>query len=144
VVDHGSLVDLTADFDVNFVGSLAKTVVLAQISNPMPVPGGDSPGSAPSGDVLPFGDSGQPVAGDGPSGEVLGDREAGGGAAPGGGSGGGGAAGGGSGGGGGAAGTAEKGGKLPFTGYAALAVAGLGAAFTTTGVAIRSALRRRR
>ena len=41
VSDDGSLAALTADFDINFVGSVAKTLILAQISSPIVPPGGD-------------------------------------------------------------------------------------------------------
>jgi hypothetical protein len=135
ILDHGSLVALTADFDLNLVGSVAKAVTLAQVSGAQLIPGG---GEAPSaGDVRSDGGSGGPVAdttpGGGDAGEVLDEGTAGGGDdAPAG-----------SGAGAGAVLAPEQAGELPFTGYPAAALAALGAAVTGTGVAIRAALRRR-
>lgn len=158
ITDYGTLVELTADFDLNFAGSVARAVTLAQVSMPI----GDLPGEVgeptivnepeptivdnppdttivnnpPSGDagVLPGG----PIEGGGPGGgapsgggEVRGDGPIGGGGGAPGGAAGVPAAGGGA------------GGKLPFTGYPALLAAGAGALLTTAGVVVRSKLRRR-
>lgn len=144
VTDHGSLVALTADFDANFVGSVAKVVLMAQVSMPLVTPGDDG-SFVPSGDVIPDDGSGgtvpdtTPGGGGGGGGVPSVPGSDGGGASPGGGEGGGGTAPAG----GGVAVAADQGGKLPFTGYAVLVVAGVGAAFTSTGVAVRAALRRR-
>ncbi len=156
VRDYGSLVTLTADFDVHFVGSVAKIVTLATVSSPLavgggatgPGGGGGSAGSlAPSNltpdtggvlsdiaqaDGVPEGGTETPATIDNGTG-VLADGPAGGGEAAGSGSIGGGAGAGGGG----------EGGRLPFTGYAAATVAALGAAFTGAGVAVRALLRRR-
>lgn len=159
IEDHGSLEALTADFDLDFIGSVAKVVTMAVVSGP---PGGGGGGGG-GGDAQPPGvsvtdfnppaDAGTPptpdtVPGGGdapPPGGVLGEEESvgGGGAgtlideptssggetagAPG-------------------AGVREEvagGSGLPFTGYAAHAAAALGAAMTTSGVVLRSMLRRR-
>ena len=141
VKDHGTLVELTQDFDADFVGSVAKIVTLAAVSPPM---GGETPGPNPGddGDVGGRQDTGgTPTDGvdgvDGEDGGELGQRE----------SGDGGGNGGGSGGGGGAlpvgAGGGGGGGKLPFTGFPAVALAGVGAAMTTAGFVARQKLRRR-
>lgn len=157
VTDHGSLVELTADFDLEFVGSVAKTVVLAQISAVI-TPGGtpdgggggggsgqENPFLPSAGEVSPDGEAVGPGVdvdppGGGDEGGDLPDQESGDGTGGTAGDGGRGTAGDG-----GAAGVVEAGGsgKLPFTGYAALAVAAIGATFTGTGVAVRAALRRR-
>lgn len=151
VTDHGSLVDLTADFDLTFVGSVAKAVSLAAVSVPVVgpnPPGGEVPvPNGPAGvpetvNVLGGGGGAPDVVNEGPS--VLPDASSGGPgggtSAPGGGAGGvmgsGGSGGGGSAGGGG-------GGDLPFTGYYATLSAAAGAALTTAGVTLRSKLRRK-
>lgn len=125
VTDHGSLVALTADFDADFIGSIAKLVTMAQVSPPI----GGGQGGAPDGEFL----GGGPVSGEG-DGEVLVESKSGGGG-PGTGRSGPGAGGllGAEGGG---------GGKLPFTGFAVMAVAAVGAAVTSAGVAIKRKLRR--
>jgi hypothetical protein len=154
ITDHGSLVDLTADFDLTFVGSVVKAVSLAAVS-PVIVPGGGevpAPNNTPGGvpetvNVLGGGESGgtPQVPVEGP--EVLSDVGSGPGdtdvtGAPVGGAGD--AAGsGGSGGGGSAAGGGGGGGDLPFTGYYASLSAGAGAALTTAGLLLRSKLRRK-
>jgi hypothetical protein len=127
VTDHGSLVALTADFDADFIGSIAKLVTMAQVSAPLGGGGGD--GGGPEDDVL----GGGPITG-GAEGEVLVESKSGGGG-PGTGRSGPGAGGplGAEGGG---------GGKLPFTGFAVMAVAAVGAAVTSAGVAIKRKLRR--
>jgi hypothetical protein len=118
--DYGTLLELTAAVDVNFVG-MASNVVMAVMSNPI---------------------SGTPWAND-PSlhsgaGEVLG------GAAGGGSGGGGGASGGG-----GAGGIAHLfgggggGGKLPFTGFPVVLLAAIGAMVASAGAALRSLVRRK-
>jgi hypothetical protein len=157
VDDYGSLQSLTADFDVEFVGSVTKLVTMAVAS----VPGGGGGDSPPAGpafvgspsdisnspgippDVVTPGDA----TPDAPTGETLGETESGSGGPGGGGprpsddevSGGGP--------GGGAGGAREEvggGAGLPFTGYASWAAAGVGAAMTTSGVLLRDLLRRRR
>ena len=85
IKDHGSLIDLTADFDVNFVGSVAKVLTIAAASAPMPGGGGDAPdggvamnlppGGEPPGD-LPGGTGGEQE--NGPGGAALTERESGG------------------------------------------------------------------
>lgn len=151
ITDHGSLVDLTADFDLTFVGSVAKVVSLAAVSPAIINPGGgevpnDNLGGLPKPvDVLSGGgeSGGAPqVPGAGP--EVLSDVGSGGPGesgvpgAPGGGVAGTGGSGGGAAGGGGGG-----GGDLPFTGYPAMLSAAAGAALTTAGVTLRSKLRRK-
>jgi hypothetical protein len=156
VEDYGSLQSLTADFHLEFVGSAAKLLTLAVAS--MPGGGGDSPPAGPSfveppsdmggapgipPDVVTPGD-GIP---DGPTGGTLGETESAGGGLSDGGvrPSGEDVAGGGPGGGaGGVRGEVAGGAGLPFTGYAAWAAAGIGAAMTTSGVILRDALRRRR
>lgn len=147
ITDHGSLVDLTADFDLTFVGSVAKVVSLAAVSPAVGglIPGGETPnpsgpgGGAETVNVLSGGGSGgggsPDLTGDGPT--VRGDAGAGapGPSAPGGA---GDVAGAGAGGGGG-----SGGGNLPFTGFYVTASAAAGAALTTAGVALRSKLRRK-
>ena len=160
IEDHGSLEALTADFDLDFIGSVAKVVTMAIVSGP-PGGGGGGGDSQPPGvsvtDFNPPADTGTPltpdtVQGGGdtlPPGGVLGGEESVGGggagtlideptssgretagalgASPGGG-------------------VREEvagGSGLPFTGYAAHAAAALGAAMTTSGVVLRSMLRRR-
>lgn len=152
ITDHGSLVDLTADFDLTFVGSVAKVVSLAAVSPAIINPGGgevpnaNNPGGAPETvNVLSGGggSGGTPeVINDSP--EVLSDVGSGGPGesdvtgAPGGVAGSGGSGGGAAGGGGGGG-----GGDLPFTGYPAMLSAAAGAALTTAGVTLRSKLRRK-
>ena len=148
VRDYGTLLELTADLDVNLVG-VTTNLVLAAMSGPSGGgPGG--PGGTPDNTVLtpgPGGGGGSTITPDGPTGNGGGatpggvnevaDRDA-----SGGGSGGGGAGGGGAGGGvGSAAGGEQK--KLPFTGFPVMLAAGVGAALTSGGVLLRSRLRRR-
>lgn len=130
IVDHGSLVDLTADFDVHFIGSVAKVVSLAAVSPVISggIPGGDgSPkaGGALDGVSLGGGESGRPSG-------VLGDAVSG--AAP--------AAGGVAGAAADSLGGTGKGG-LPFTGYYATLTAAAGATLAAAGAALRSRLRRK-
>lgn len=150
IQDYGSLAELTADFDLTVAGSVLKVVTMAAVSAPLTGGGGGGAAPAPpdgagvlagGGDGLSGGPDvptdGGGVLPDRADGDTLGDRAVGGegtgGGAPGGSDGGtsSGADGGGA------------GGRLPFTGYAAMAVAALGAAFTTAGVAARATLRRR-
>lgn len=129
VRDHGTLVDLTRQFDLTFVGSVAKVVTMAAVSSPMGGGGGGvAPGKA----------SGAPGIN-----EVLGQTETphGGGALtnPGGGAGHGLGSGGGSGGARGAGG-GGGGGNLPFTGFAVMFTAGIGMILAGIGAALRSRL----
>jgi hypothetical protein len=118
IVDHGTLAELTAAFDVSYVGSAAKLVTMAAVS--VPVAGlietagtqATSPRGSTVGHVLSPGSATAPTSAAGP------------------GSGAGGAAGGGGGGG------------LPFTGYPAAMAAGLGAILSLIGYALRAKLRR--
>lgn len=150
IQDYGSLAELTADFDLNVAGAMLKVVTMAAVSSPLTGGGGegtggggappppDSGGVLPGGDGLPGGGDAPPDSGgvlpDSAEGDTLGDRAVGG-EGPDRGTAQGGDRGASSGGGG-------AGGRLPFTGYAAAAVAALGAAFTTAGVAARATLRR--
>jgi hypothetical protein len=157
VEDYGSLQRLTADFHVEFVGSVTKLVTMAVASAPW-TGGGDPPPAGPS--VVepppdmgggPGGPPDAPTPGDGvpdsPTGGTLGEAES--------------RRGGldygsvppsgedlAAGGPGGAAGGVREevagGAGLPFTGYASWAAAGIGAAMTTSGVILRDMLRRRR
>jgi hypothetical protein len=158
--DHGSLADLTADFDLNFVGSVAKTLTIAAASAPMPG-GGDPPdggtsmnpppgGETPGGEVPGIQDPGADLPDPPDDGRTGGERED----DPGGAvrteteSSGipteGGAPGEGPGGSEGAGGTlpASEAGRLPFTGYVAWSWAAAGATMTTAGIAMRRMLRR--
>jgi hypothetical protein len=150
IVDHGSLEALTADFDLHFVGSVAKLVTMAVASGPM-VGGGDLPEAVPSAAPEPPVGFTEPDVGTAPaddggaggtrgSGGVLEERASRGGdlLPRGGGADTGGARPGVSG----SPGANDAGG-LPFTGYAAWAAAALGATITTTGWSIRRMLRRR-
>lgn len=148
IQDHGTLTELTAAFDVAFMGSVAKTVTMAAVSPPMgrgmdspptiePAPSVDGGGvedirvekGAPpdvqreGGGVLPDGPSegGQPPPGE-PGATVP--------VADGGGSG---------------SGTAgsKAGGGLPFTGFPAMLSAAIGTVLMGLGLVARSALRRR-
>lgn len=154
IADHGTLVQLTADFDAQFLGSVAKVVTMAQISAVV-VGGPESgpteagtPGPTEAGTPLPddtggvLGDNvsggddtgnGSPVdqGTSGDAGDTAGDTASGGTGADGGG-----------GGGAGAVVATENGGKLAFTGFPALGFAAAGAALTTAGVVLRSKLRR--
>jgi hypothetical protein len=138
VEDYGTLVELTAAFDPDMLNTVVKsTLTLAQVSAVVPggevLPGSESGGTtgAPN-----LGDTGTGTgtvptgAGGGGGGGTLGQGA-------GGGDTGGGGAGGGSG-----AGDGGAGGKLPFSGYQALLVAGLGAALATAGAKARATLRR--
>jgi hypothetical protein len=145
VTDHGSLVALTADFHVNFVGPMSTILQMAVVSAPIGS-GNISPGDVVS-PTVPSGGGGTgnvPISG-GPTGTdvVSGSPGGGGGNLL---SGGGGSSPGGGGGGGVPTATGDPGalggGKLPFTGYAATTAAYLGAVFTMTGIAIRTKLRR--
>jgi hypothetical protein len=140
------LVELTQDFDLHFVGSVAKTLTLAVVSAPIPG-GGDQPDGGtsmvnppPGGETL-GGGGGPGIPHDGgaggPRGAVLTETASGGppvrggiptegapggvgaGALPG----------------------SEVGG-LPFTGYVAWSYAAAGAAMTTAGITLRQLLRR--
>ena len=160
VVDYGSLQSLTADFDVAFVGSVTKLVTMAVASMPGGGGGGD-PSPAGASGVEPPPDMGTTAPGtppdvvtpadgapDGPSAGELGETESRRGAGDGNvrpagddPSSSGGAPGAGTGG------VREEvagGAGLPFTGYAAWAAAGIGAAMTTSGVILRDMVRRRR
>lgn len=154
ITDHGSLIDLTADFDLGFVGSVAKVVSLAAVS---PTVGGVIPGdgttTTPGGiagvlDSVGILSSGEPsgaseVLDDGPTvGSDLGSGPTDGagppadeGAVAGVGSEGGGEGGG--------PGSLQGEGGLPFTGYYATLFAAAGATLTTAGVMLRSKLRRK-
>ena len=121
VRDYGSLVDLTADFDLTFAGSVAKVVTMAAVSSPLS-----------TADALGRGTS--PGAGDGQLGEAGSGGSGGG--DPGGG--------GGDPGGGGGVSLPGMGGKLPFTGYPALLIATLGAGLAAAGTALRLRFRRSR
>ena len=143
IQDYGSLVELTADLDLHMVGSVAKIVSLASVSNPIGGGGGgdfgsvpDGGGTAPTHATHSTGGEAQfsPTLDNG--GEVLGDRHIG--AGPQGGS----LDGASSGSTGGAAGGGATG-KLPFTGYAAMMIAGFGAALASGGAVLRSKLRYR-
>jgi hypothetical protein len=160
IVDHGSLEALTADFDLHFVGSVAKLVTIAAASPPIGGGGGGDP--TPQGEIAmqpppeggppPLPDGGPPPSGGGPGpddltpgGATLGETEQGGGGDILRGSGGEPAGGqGGAPGGGGVRQEVAGAGGLPFTGYAAWAAAALGAAMTTSGVVLRGLVRRRR
>lgn len=144
IKDYGSLAAMTADLDLHFVGSVAQLVSFAAASVPLGGGGGDAfvPSDVPSDGGTPPGSGGGVLgdletadletAGGGDEGATAGD----------------GAAGGGSGGGVGGAGSGGAGsggsGELPFTGYAVMTFAALGAAFTTAGLAVRDRLQRRR
>ena len=150
IEDHGSLAELTADFDLNFVGSVAKTLTFAVASAPMPGGGGGEvsmtnppPGvdTMPGGGGLPdipgtdIPDSVTPGGGGGTRGVT--ETASGGhfpsegfGTGPGGGSGSGGTL------------PASEAGRLPFTGYVAWSYAAAGAAMTTAGITLRRMLRR--
>lgn len=144
VRDYGTLLELTADVDVNFVG-FASNLVMAAISGPTGGGGGGEGGSGPGGTVVtPDNTAGGPTGNGGggtPGGEAgdVGGEDTGGGS----GGGGGGSAGGGSAGGGAAGGGGGGGRKLPFTGYPVLLATGVGAALTSAGLTLRSRLRRR-
>lgn len=153
IEDHGSLTELTADFDLNFVGSVAKVLTLAVASAPMPGGGGDDGGVAteptPQGEITELPEEGQDPLDPGDDGGVLGEQEdnnprsgvlneveSGGGipaegptdaAGPGGA---------------GPGGASDADGGLPFTGYAAWVAAAAGAAMTTGGVTLRRMLKR--
>jgi len=154
IEDHGSLVDLTADFDLHFVGSVAKVLTIAVVSGPVtgggdPPDGGTSmnsppegatPGTPDPGTDVPESPDGSPGGEqeDGPRGAVEPERESGVGLpsegptdAP---ASGGGAVPG--------VAPASDGGGLPFTGYVAWAWAATGAAMTTAGLALRQGLKR--
>ena len=157
--DYGSLRDLTADFDITFVGSVAKAVTIAGVSAIVAAPGPDA-GTGVGG---PGPDAGTGVGGPGPEAGIKGVSEAGGadtstpnagpsgGGAPSGGTvgasngspTGGAQPSGGSGGPGDVSGSGGAGGTLPFTGYAVMVTAAVGAALTGAGLRIRSALRHR-
>lgn len=150
ICDYGSLRRLTADFDVQFMGSVLKAATFAAVSAPVIGGGGGIDASnagtptattpsvpIDSSSVLP----GQGTGTDGVSpttdltgivptadhGDVLGGSGSSGGAGTV-------AAGGGGGGG---------DGRLPFTGLAVMVLAGVGVAFSSAGVALRTKLRRR-
>lgn len=53
--DYGTLVDLTADFDLHFLGSIAQVVTMAAISNPIVDPGGGGGTDPPGGGTDPTG-----------------------------------------------------------------------------------------
>jgi hypothetical protein len=157
VEDYGSLQAITADFDLDFVGSVAKVVTLAVASMPVWDGGHSTAGSAAVDTPTDMGngpgtsfpaDGGPPESGSGPldvsESGTLSERQSGGGVGDGnlhlgdvdqraGGS----ALGGG---------VREEvagAGGLPFTGYAGWAAAAIGAAMTTSGVILRDVLRRR-
>ena len=151
VRDYGTLLQLTADLDVNLVGVTSRLVMAAMSGPTGGGPGG--PGGTPENTVLTPNPGGGGVGGtitpDGPTGNGGGatpggvnevaDRDASGG----GGSRGGGAGGGGAGGGGLGAAAAGEQRKLPFTGFPVLLAASVGAVLTSGGVLLRSKLRRR-
>jgi hypothetical protein len=117
VRDYGTLLELTAAVDVNFVG-VATNVVMAAMSNPMGNPHATDPS-------LQSGGAGGVIGGGGGSG--------------------GGAGGAGGGGGGGVAdllGGGGAGGKLPFTGFPVVLLAAIGAMVASAGAALRGLLRR--
>lgn len=141
IADHGSLVDLTADFDLHFVGSVAKIVSLAAVSPAIiggTPGGGESAQPSGAGGVLqsvgtPGGGSGgggggaADVLGDGPSAGAdvgAGSPTAGGDVA-------------------GVSAGGDGGGDLPFTGYYAMLTAAAGATLATAGTALRAKLRRK-
>lgn len=145
--DHGTLVELTAEFDLHVAGSVMKLATLALASTPAGAlaassgeasSAGAPPASSPG--VTEAGDHVTRAAGPGGSQAVLGVEGSGSEAAPGSAGAPGGAVADGTGAGSGGA-TREE---LPFTGYPAGLVAAVGAALTLTGTALRSALRRDR
>lgn len=151
--DHGSLEDLTADFDLHFVGSVARVATMAMASHPGQGHGNGPPDTPPGGGQGdPGGGGGRPFSVDSSGGDGIptiggdgGDFGRAGrldqagagdlGAVPS------------AAGAGGAPGTlpgAGGSGELPFTGYRAGAVASLGAAMTVAGMTLRSKLNRLR
>jgi hypothetical protein len=165
IEDYGSLTELTADFDLNFVGSVAKTLTFAVASFPMPggggggddggvattnpepvggTPGPGDPGPQPGVDPVDLPDEGSEPRDPGGDGGRRGERED----NPGRGtlgeveSGGGIPAEGPTGAGGPGGGSDTGGGGLPFTGYAAWVAAAAGAAMTTAGYTLRQMLKR--
>lgn len=125
VRDYGTLREVTADFDVGVAAGIARSLVMLQVS-PTISPGGGSG----VGGLLGSGGATDPTSGGvgGTSGGGVGGVSGSGGT-----------------GGGGAAGTSGGGGggSLPFTGLAIALVAGVGAAFSGVGIAVRRTLRRR-
>lgn len=68
VVDHGSLAALTADFDVHFVGNVAKLVTMAAVSAPGGGDGGGGQNADPAsggGGAIGPADGAPPPGGDG-------------------------------------------------------------------------------
>lgn len=139
VTNHGSLAALTADFDLHFVGGAAKLLTMAAVSAPLTgagsgllpsgqevVSGSPSSASGPLADMVPGSGGSESLTTQPVDGGTLGDTGT---------SGSGGGSGSGSGGSGG-------GGKLPFTGFAVMMFAALGAAFAGAGAAVRARLRR--
>ena len=140
VADYGTLLELTAHVDVNLVG-MASNIVMAAISGPTGTPnngggGGnnfvpDPPGTGGGGTTfspdVPTGNGGGASPGD--ASEVASGGASGGGGAGGGGGGLSGAV------------TGGEGKKLPFTGYPIMLAAGVGAAMTSMGLALRKKLR---
>jgi hypothetical protein len=120
IVDHGTLAELTAAFDVSVFGSAAKLVTMAAVS--MPVAGlietagtqAAAPRGSTAGQVLSPDSATAPASAAGP-GSAGATRGAGGGGG---------------------------GGGLPFTGYPAAMAAGLGAILSLVGYALRAKLRR--
>jgi hypothetical protein len=127
VKDYGTLLELTAALDVNVMGAISN-LAMAAVSGPI---GGPNTPGAPGGT--------------GGTGNLLGGHVSDGiGNAPAGGNSPGNAGGGGHGGIVGLVFGGKGAGKLPFTGFPVVLIAAFGAAFASTGAAIRSLLRRRR
>lgn len=144
IEDFGTLIDLTAAFDPDTLGDLAKGALsMAAVSVPMS-----------GGGTLPGTGGGGGGGGTTPTSETLGQGGSGGGSTPGTSGGGGGdsggsagaqgsGAGGGPGGGGSEGGGSDGGGRLPFSGFSVILTAALGAVLAGGGARARSVLRRK-
>jgi hypothetical protein len=122
ITDHGTLAELTAAFDVSFLGSAAKLVTMAAVSVPVSA-GIDVAGATGSSGTPAGGTLGQHAAHTVTTPHAAAGSPAGSGAAGGGASGG--------------------GGGLPFTGYPLAIAAGIGTLLSMAGYTLRAKLRRR-